>query len=93
MINRRNITKTPNNIFNAAEYFLEAIVNGHILSAAMSYLGMSSLHDRSLPSIASHDIWMEDYNVRHTVLLDIAEHVTEHVDLATIYKNIIHTIS
>ena len=72
---------------NAAEDFLEVIVNGHILSAAMSYLGMSSLHDRPLPSIVSHDIWMEDDNVRHTVLQDIAEHVvTEHVDLATIFK-------
>ena len=29
---------------------------------------------------------MEDDNVRHTVLQDIAEHVTEHVDLATIFK-------
>ena len=53
----------------------------------MSYLGMSSQHDRPLPSIVLHDIWMEDDNVRHTVLQDIAEHfVTEHVDLATIFK-------
>ena len=30
---------------------------------------------------------MEDGNVRHTALQDIAEHVvTEHVDLATIFK-------
>ena len=88
LINRRNITKTPNNNVNAAEEFLvEVIVNGHILSAAMCYLGMSSLHDRPLPLIVSHDIWMEDDNVRHTVLQDIAEHVvTEHVDLATIFK-------
>ena len=63
------------------------IVNGHILNAAMSYLGKSSLQGRLLPSIVSHDIWMEDENVRHTVLQDIAEHVvTEHVDLATIFK-------
>ena len=53
----------------------------------MSYLGMSSLHDGPLPSIVSHDIWMEDDNVRHRVFQDIAEHVvTEHVDLATIFK-------
>ena len=83
----RNISKTPKKNVNAAEDFLEVIVNGHILSAAMSYLGMTSLHDRPLPSIVLHDIWMEDDNVRHTVLQDIAEDVvTEHVDLATIFK-------
>ena len=57
------------------------------MQRCLTYLGMSSLYDRPLPSIVSHDIRMEDYNVRHTVLLDIAEHVvTEHVDFATIYN-------
>lgn len=88
LINRRNVTKTPKSNVDAAEDFLEVIVNGHILAALMSYLGMSSLNDRPLSSIVSHDIWMEDDDVRHTALQNIAEHViTEHVDLATIFKD------
>ena len=64
LINRRNVTKSPKNDVNAAEDFLEVVVVGHILTAVMSYLGMSSLHDKPLSSIVCHDIWMEDDDVR-----------------------------
>ncbi len=67
-------------------------MNGHILAAVMSYLGMSSIHDRPSPSIVSHDVWMESDDVRRLVLHSIAEHViTQHVDLATSFKDPSHS--
>ncbi len=69
LINRRNISKSPKNNVNASEDFMEVIVNGHILAAVMSYLGMSSIHDRPSPSIVSHDVWMESDDVRRLVCI------------------------
>ncbi len=92
LINRRNISKSPKNNVNASEDFMEVIVNGHILAAVMSYLGMSSIHDRPSPSIVSHDVWMESDDVRRLVLHSIAEHViSQHVDLATSFKDPSHS--
>lgn len=91
LINRRNVTKSPKSNVNASEDFLEVIVNGHILAAVMSYLDMSSMDDLPLPSVVSHDIWMEDDEVRRSVLHNIAEHiVTQHVDLATTFNDPSH---
>ena len=70
---------------NASEDFLEVVVNGNILVAVMSYLGMSSLHDKPLSSIVSHDIGWR-MMIPGTVLKAITQHVvSEHVDLATVF--------
>lgn len=87
LINRRNVTKRPKKDVNASEDFLEVIVTGHILTAVMSCLGMSSLNDMPLSSVLSHDMWMQDDEVRRKILREIASHVVnQHVDLAVLFK-------
>ena len=88
LINRRNVTKKPKKNVNAAEDFLEVVITGHILTAVMSCLGMSSLKDMPLSSVLSHDLWMQDDEVRRKLLNDIALHVVnQHVDLAIVFKD------
>ena len=88
LINRRNVTKKPKKNVNAAEDFLEVVITGHILTAVMSCLGMSSLDDMPLSSVLSHDLWMQDDEVRRKILNDIALHVVnQHVDLAIVFKD------
>ena len=73
---------------NAAEVFLEVVITGHILTAVMSCLGMSSLNDMPLSSVLSHDLWIQDDEVRRKILNDIASHVVnQHVDLAIVFKD------
>ena len=45
LINRRNVSKHPKVDVNAAKDFLEVIVTEHVLSAAMTYLGISTLDE------------------------------------------------
>ena len=48
---------------------------------------MSPFDDMPLESKVTHDIWMEDDDVRKNLLSDIARHIVEeHVDLATEFK-------
>ena len=71
---------------NASKDVLEVVVNGHILAAVISYLGMSSLHDKPSSSIVLHDIWIKDDDTRRKILKATAQHVvSEHVDLATVF--------
>ena len=87
-LRNRNVTKAPKNNVNAAEDFLEVVVDGHILTAVMTYLGMKSLDDKPLPSIVPHELWMEDDDTRRQKLEEIAAHIIdEHVDLATVFKD------
>ena len=62
----------PKKNVNASEDFLEVVVNGHILAAVMSYLSMSSLHNKPSSYIVLHDIWIEDEDTRCKVLKAIA---------------------
>ena len=87
LINRRNVTKKPKENVNASEDFLEIVTIGHILTAVMSYLKMSSLDDMPSSDIVPHDIWMEDDNVRRQVLEEISQHIVNtHIDLALTFK-------
>ena len=87
LINRRNVKKAPKSDVNASEDFLEVVVTGYIVAAAMAYLGMSSLSDLPKESIISHDVWMEDDAVRWNILHDIAKHIVDkYIDLSTEFK-------
>ena len=56
---------------------------GYVISAAMSYLNMSSLDDTPDAAI----IWMEDDSVRSSLLQKISLHIVdEYIDLETIFK-------
>lgn len=82
------MTKKPKKNVNAAEDFLELVVTGHILTAVMSYLGLSSLNDKEPESVLSHDLWMMDDEVRRKALSDVAlEIVNQHVDLAAVFND------
>ena len=49
---------------------------------------MSSLNDIPLSSVLSHDLWMQDDEVRRKILNDIALHVVnQHVDVAIVFKD------
>ena len=84
MLNRRNISTSVKANVNAWEDFMDVITKGHILTAALEYLGMTSLDGVPDPSKIDTNIWMEDDNYRREKLLDIATKIVDkHVDLAT----------
>lgn len=88
LLDRRNVSKTPKSDVYAYEDFLETVVIGHILAAAMKYLGMSSMNDQPSSSIISQDVWMEDDEERKRILHDISSAIVDlHVDLATVFKS------
>ncbi len=82
LCNHRNISTSVKANVNAWEDFIDVITKGHILTAALEYLGMTSLDSLPDPSIVDPNIWMEDSKYRK--LLDVATQVVnKHVDLAT----------
>ena len=84
LINRRNVSTKPKADVNAAEDFLEIVVIGYVISAAMSYLNMSSLDDTPDAAIVPELIWME---LRSSLLQKISLHIVdEYIDLETIFK-------
>ena len=84
MLNRRNISTSVKANVNAWEDFMDVITKSHILTAALEYLGMTSLDGVPDPSKIDTNIWMEDDNYRREKLLDIATKIVDkHVDLAT----------
>lgn len=89
ILNRRNIsTKVKANV-NAWEDFMDVITRGHILSATLEYLGMSSLDGTPNTQIVDKSIWMEDDEHRRKVLLEISMGiVNKYVDLATDFSQL-----
>ena len=81
------MTKKPKDNVNAAEDFLDIVTTGHILTAVMTYLEMTSLDDTPSEAIVSREVWMEDDNVRRKILEDISSHIVDtHIDLTTAFK-------
>ena len=86
LINRKKVTKQPKSDVNAADDFVEVVTISHVLTAVMTYLGMSSLTDVPSHSSVPQDLWMEDDDCRKKILEDIATHIiSEHVDLVTAF--------
>ena len=84
MLNRRNISTSVKANVNAWEDFMDVITKGHILTAALEYLGMTSLDGVPDPSKIKTNIWMDDDNYRREKLLDIVTKIVDkYVDLAT----------
>ena len=72
---------------NATEDFIEIVVTGYIISAVLSYLGMSCINDVPSDSILSPALWMEDDSVRKSALMDVASAIIDkHIDLATMFS-------
>ena len=76
---------------SATEDFIEMVVTGCIISAVLSYLGMSCVNDVPSDSIQSPDLWMEDDSVRKSALMDVASAIIDkHIDLATMFSGRSH---
>ncbi len=60
LIDRRNVTTNVKSDINAAEDFLETVVEGYIVAAVMKYLDMKSLDDFPDEDIVPPNIWMVD---------------------------------
>ena len=87
LINRRNVKKEVKSDVNATEDFIEIVVTGYIISAVLSYLGMSCINDVPSDSILSPALWMEDDSVRKSALMDVASAIIDkHIDLATMFS-------
>lgn len=84
LINRRNVSVDVKGSVNAFEDFLDVITIGHVLAAAMEYLGMSKLDEVPDPTIVNSSIWMEDDAERKKTLIDVSSQIVEkYVDLST----------
>lgn len=84
LLNRRNVSVNVKGSVNAFEDFLDVITRGHILSAALEYLGMSALDGVPNPAIVDSEIWMQDDSVRREKLIEVSGQVVEKfVDLST----------
>ena len=87
LINRRNVKKEVKSDVNATDNFIEIVVTGYIVSAILSYLGMSCINDVPSDSTLSPDLWMEDDSVRKSALMNIASAIIDkHIDLATMFS-------
>ena len=81
-INRRNVSETWKRDANACEDFFQLVVNGHILVAVMSNLGMSSVNDTPSLTLVPADAWMLSDEDRTSLFMGIATHVVDkYVDL------------
>ena len=61
LINRRNVSAQTSGKFNEALDFLELVITGHVLAAAMHFFGMKSISDspssNALPSVPRDEQW------------------------------------
>lgn len=88
LIRQEECDKRPKDHVTAAEDFLELVIISHVLTAAMSYLCMTSLTDIPSPCIVSQDVWMEDDTVRRRILTEISTSIIDqHVDLETAFHS------
>ena len=58
LINRKNIGNKPSKDVNAFEDFFHLLVESHVLSAAMGFLGMESIDDEPAGDIFPPTVWM-----------------------------------
>ncbi len=86
MIHRRNVKPNPKTDVNSSEDFVEVTTIGHVLSAVMSHLKISSLDE--VPAGLSASLWMENDSVRKQTLKDIASSVVnKNISLSTVFKD------
>ncbi len=84
LLNRRNISTSVKANVNAWEDFMDVITKGHILTAALEYLGMTSLDSLPDPSLLIQTFGWKTVSIERKKLLDVATQVVnKHVNLAT----------
>ena len=81
-INRRNVTASAENDFNACDDYFVLVVRCHVLAAAMQYLKMKETTELPIHAALTEELWMESKDKRKDVLQQIVnEIVRKFVDI------------
>ena len=76
-LNRRNVSTACKSDFNAYDDFCQLVVSGHIISATMELLEMSSLNDTPSSNIVPQGTWMMSDAERKSIVMDIAHLIVD----------------
>lgn len=71
VVNRRNVSASVDDDFNACEDFFKSVVECHVVAAAMHHLKMCSLSDIPCHAKLQEDLWLLDDDARRDILIDI----------------------
>jgi len=83
MIGRRNVKTKPKDDYNACDDFFMLVLNAHILTAAMEFLGMGSLEDNPNPAIIPDGVHGFNKDLRKEILMNaMSLIVNSYVDLS-----------
>lgn len=82
LIDRRNISATAADDFNACEDFFVTVVQCHIVTAAMDYLQMENVKDSPVHTLLNLDLWLESKEKRKDVLDSVSKEIAiNYVDI------------
>ena len=80
-INRTNVVKNPKSNFDACEDFIETIITGHILIAALKTLEISSLQDQPSDVVigieSAENLWTYTNTERKAVLHTVSQKIVK----------------
>ena len=80
-INRTNVVKNPKSNFDACDDFIETIITGHILSAALKTLEISSLQDQPSDVVigieSAENLWTYTNTERKAVLHTVSQKIVK----------------
>ena len=71
MIDRRNISATAADDYNACEEFFIAVVESHIVTAAMTILDMNCNDDIPVHPLLTEDFWAKPAEIRKKLLMKL----------------------
>ena len=75
LIDRRNISATAADDFNACEDFFVTVVHSHIVAATMDYLQMKTVKDTPIHPVLKEGIWLESDDERRDALDVISKEI------------------
>lgn len=68
VINRRNVSSYAEKDYNACDDFFKAVVECHIVAAAMQYFNMSTFSDSPVHPKLKEDLWLESLEERRDII-------------------------
>lgn len=71
VVNRRNVSASVDDDFNACEDFFKSVMECHVVAAAMHHLKMCSLSNIPCHAKLQEDLWLLDDDARRDILIDI----------------------
>jgi len=80
-INHTNVVKNPKSNFNACDDFIETIIIGHILSAALKTLEISDLQDQPSENMigiqSPENLWTYTNDERKAILHSVSQKIVK----------------